>query len=175
MMRLHTSMSGDQERVSSKSNANLFLPSADYEVVAEGLGITFWPTPNHLIRLNSNRLLKGFLWHIWRPMTHDNDICDKCMSLASVTPMTCVTLWNKIEMTHCDIMWHFNTCVTMKVVKFIGPSTLYCDTMWPKKLKICQLGNVFFLEMTHYDIMWQFNTCVTQNVFKFIGPSSKAR
>jgi hypothetical protein len=77
-------------------------------------------------------------------VTHDNDIwfkCDICYKCDTHKQCHTVTqcdtnpkkfksekntkiclLRNEIDLTHCDIMWHFDMFVTLKVFKLIGPS-----------------------------------------------------
>jgi hypothetical protein len=78
------------------------------------------------------------------PMTHDNDIwdkCDICHKCDTLDPWPlshCDTMWqksknkikkctnmliiNEIDVTHCDTMWYFDMFVTSKVFQLIGPS-----------------------------------------------------
>jgi hypothetical protein len=94
----------------------VFLPSADYKVLAERHRNHIMT--HHPLSSPGNRLLKGFLWRIWWPMTHNIDICNKGNILRHVTRVIL------INVAHCDTMWHY-----MK------------NKNYAKNAKIGQLGN----------------------------------
>jgi hypothetical protein len=142
---LQLNIDGSTDWTSLPQIRGIFLPSADYEVVAKGLGITFCPHPFPPSQTLLKSVTKKPPGHIWWPMTHYTNMLKSVTYVTSVTPMTCVTLWqnvtlrnkkadkiaknaqichlgNKIEVTHCDTIFNFDKYVTPKVFKFSGPS-----------------------------------------------------
>jgi hypothetical protein len=114
---------------------NFFLPSADYEEVAKGLGITFCTLPQTLLKsvtksslmthLLTNDTWNRYLWQVWHmtQVWHPWHVsqCDTITQKSYKNTKICKKLpmdnWNR-----CDTFWHFDTSVTPKVFKFNRPS-----------------------------------------------------
>jgi hypothetical protein len=127
-----------------------FLPSADYKVVAEGLGTTFCPPspPQTLVRNNT-----------WSTTFDSHPIQDNFGNFGNF-----LKLFDNFLKTFCQLFDNFLTAFWQLFDCFLTAFWQLFDNFLTTFWQL--LDHLLFLL---FDTMWHYNTFVTPQVF--IGPS----